>query len=154
MCPENRNEQTIGDSWTYSWELMIPLLNNFPKIFWCDFSGVWWYIESNISHHSDDLCQRFANRFVLWVWIHNHWYKLNGTTFMVISISTYRPLTKAILYSPEICGNVLNIFWGGIKPTKFLYNINLYIWSCAVLLEIVFYGHLFLVLVISYINIK
>ena len=39
---------------------------------------------------------------------------------MVIERYPYRTFTKARFSSPEICGNILNIFWGGIKTTKFL----------------------------------
>ena len=63
--------------------------------------------------------------------------------------SQYQPLTKAIFSSPEIWGNILNIFWRGLKPPKLLYIINLDTWSCIVLLDIVLYGHLCLLLGIS-----
>ena len=46
-----------------------------------------------------------------------------GVLEMVIEISPYQPLTKAIFSSLEICGNILNIFWGRIKTTKFMYKI-------------------------------
>ena len=37
---------------------------------------------------------------------------------MFIARSQYQPLTKAIFSSPEVCGNILNVFWGGVKTTK------------------------------------
>ena len=44
---------------------------------------------------------------------------------MEIAIYPYRPLTKSIFSSPEICGNILNIFGVVLNPTKCLYKINL-----------------------------
>ena len=41
---------------------------------------------------------------------------------MVIARYPYRPLTKLLFSSPEIYGNILNIIWGGIKTTKFLFK--------------------------------
>ena len=38
---------------------------------------------------------------------------LNGDCKIPISA-----FEKTIFYSPEICRNILNIFWGGIKTTK------------------------------------
>ena len=37
---------------------------------------------------------------------------------MVITRSQCQPLEKAIFYRPEVCGNILNVFWGGVKTTK------------------------------------
>ena len=37
---------------------------------------------------------------------------------MVISRSQYKPLTKVIFSSPEMCRNISHIFWGWIKTAK------------------------------------
>ena len=33
MCPDNKNEQTIGDSWTDIWEPVSHFLNGFPRFY-------------------------------------------------------------------------------------------------------------------------
>ena len=40
LCYDNGTNKTIGESWTYSWELMIHLLNGHPKILWSDYSAL------------------------------------------------------------------------------------------------------------------
>ena len=59
-----------------------------------------------------------------------------------------------ISFTPEICGNILNIFGVGLKPQKFLYKIKCDKLIYIVLLEIVLCGRLCLVLVISDIGFK
>ena len=118
LCYDNGTEQTIGDSWIYSWKIMRYLLNVCSKLLCCGCSDVWWCSEFNLFHHSDYLCPRFAKVFVWWIILHCHRSKLNGIVSMLIARSQYRPLTKAIFSSPEICGKILNIFWGGINTTK------------------------------------
>ena len=112
-------------NWTNNWRVMNIYLGTHETFsqfllqdLWCDCSAFWWYIEFNLSHHSSYLCQRFSKGFVWCIILHHHRSKLNGIASMVISISQYQPLTKEIIYSPEICGNILNIFWGGIKTTQ------------------------------------
>ena len=134
MCSENINERTILDSLKNSWELMSHFLNSFSKPFWCSCSAVWWCSEFNVSHHYDDICQIFTNGFVWWIILHIHRSKLNIIASMVISRYQYHPLTKAIFSSTKLCGNILNIYWGGIKITKT--NLSNYWdqWRCIVLL--------------------
>ena len=103
---------------------MSNFINGWTKLFWCNFTSVWWCSESNIPHHSDDICQSFTKGFIWWIIIHHHQYKLNITASMLIARLYYQPLTKVISSSPEICGNILNIFGVGLKPPKFLYKIN------------------------------
>ena len=55
---------------------------------------------------------------------------------------------KAVFYTIEMCGNILNIFWGGIRSTKFLYKNNKETWRYIFLLEIVRCDRLCLVLII------
>ena len=138
--------KTIGDSYIDSWEIMRKFLNGWPNISWCNCSAVWWYSESNILHHSDDTCQRLTKVSMLWIIIHNLWSKLNIKQSTVITRYTYQPVIKEIYSSPEICGNILNIFWGGIKTTKYIYRIHWETWIWIILLETVFYLHLCLVL--------
>ena len=97
LCYDNNTEQIIGYSWPYGRDIMIHLLTARPKFFWCNCSSVWWYSESNISHHANDLCQHFTKVFVLWIIIHHHCSKLNRISSIFISRSQYKPLTKAIL---------------------------------------------------------
>ena len=118
MCYNNGTEQPIGGSWIYSWELMKHLLSGCSNILWCGFSAVWWCSELNILHHSDYICPRFTKIFVLFIRSHPHWYKLSIIVSMVIAISQYQPLTKAIFSSPKTCRNILNIFWGRINTTN------------------------------------
>ena len=60
----------------------------------------------------------FTVLLLYWGTTYNHRYKLNMMDSMVTAISQYRPLTKVIFSSPEIFGNILNIFWSGIKTPK------------------------------------
>ena len=149
MCSGNRTEKTIGDSWTDGREIMSHMFNSFPKRFWCNFSSVWWCSESNILHPSDNIYQSFTKGFVWWIGVHFPQPKLNITDSMAIARSQYQPLTKAIFYSPEICGNILNMFGVELSPPKLMYKINSETWICVVLLDIVVCGSLYLVLVIS-----
>ena len=128
---------------------MIHFLKGCPKLFWCNCSAVWWCSESNILHPYYYLCQRFIKGLMWWIRIHNHQSKLNRTALLVITRSPYQPLTKAIFSTFEICGNILNIFWGGIKNTKSLYKIHWGDLICNILLEIVVCFLLCLVLEIS-----
>ena len=145
LCYGNRAEQTIGDPLLDGRDIMF--LTGCPNLLWCNCSSIWWCIQSNISHNYDDLYQKFTKGFVWWTIMHQNQSTLNRTVSMVISRSQYRPLTTAIFSSPKICGNILNIFWGGIKKTpKLLYKINWDTWSCLVLLETVVCGRLCLVL--------
>ena len=109
-CSENGTEQTIGDSWRDNWELMTHFLNGCSNILWCDCSNFWLCSEFIILHHSDYLCKIFTNVFMSWTRLHHHRYKLNRIASMVIAISQYQPLTRAIFSRPKICGNILNIF--------------------------------------------
>ena len=79
------------------------------NFFWCNCSAVQRCSESNLSRHSDDLCQSFTKVFVIWIIIYNHQFKLNGTTLMVIARYPYQPLTKETFSRPEICVNILDI---------------------------------------------
>ena len=128
---------------------MIYLLNGCPKLLWCNCSDVWWWNESNISHHSDDLCKSFTKGFMWWILINHHRSKLNITASMVITRSQYQPFTKTIFSSPETYGNILKIFGVGLNPPKLMYKINWDAWICIVLLEILVCGRLCLVLAIS-----
>ena len=49
---------------------------------------------------------------------------LNIISSMVITRYQYQPLKRVTFSSTELCGNILNIFWGGIITTKMLYKIN------------------------------
>ena len=102
---------------------MDRLLNVRPKLFWYNYSSVWWCIKSNIFRLPDDICQRFTKRLVWYIIFHNYQYELNRTASMVIKISPYQPLIEAMLSSPVVCRNILHIFWGGIKPPN-LCKIN------------------------------
>ena len=110
LCSGNGTEITIGDTWTYSWELSSNFIYSCYKLLWCYRIAFWWFGEFNISHNSSYLYQYFSKGFVLWIRLHRHWSKLNGLASMVISRSQYKPLTKVIFSSPEICGKILNIF--------------------------------------------
>ena len=129
---------------------MSHLLNGFPNLLWCDCSTFWWCSEFNISHHYDYLCQSLTKVFVWCIRLPHHRSKLNRLFLMVIiTISQYHSFTKDIFSSTEICGNILNIFWGGIKPSNLLYKINWDTWSYIVFLDIVVCGRLCIVLAIS-----
>ena len=132
---------------------MIYFLKYLPKRFRCNCSSICWCSESNLSHHYDGICQRFAKVFLWWVIIHHRRSKLNRPASMVIGRYQYQPLTKAMFSSPVICGNIFTIFGMGLKPPKFLHKINWYTWIFIVLLEIVVYGRIFLVLMISRIGV-
>ena len=118
LFSDNITELIIGYSWLYPREIMSHFLTDWPKLLWCNCSSFWWCSESNISHCSDDLCQRFTKWFLWWIRLHHHRYELNRIASMVISGSQYQTLTKAIFPSPEISGNILNKIWGGIKTNK------------------------------------
>ena len=124
------------------------MFNVCPNLLWCNCSSVWRCREYNLSHNSDDICQRFTMGLCWCIVIHLHQSKLNITASMVIARSQYQPLTKAIFSSPEICGNILNIFGAWLKPQKLMYKINWDTWSCILLLDIVFCVRLCLILVI------
>ena len=125
---------------------MSSFINGCHSIFWCNCNYVWWCSESNLSHHSDDLCKRFNRRFILWIGIHQHRHKLNRTSSMVISRYQYQNLTKVIFPSPEICGNILSIFGVGLKPPILMRKINWYTWSWIFFLEMVVCGCLCILL--------
>ena len=128
---------------------MSHVLDDFPKILWCECSAFWWCSEFNILHHFDYLCRRFTKGFVWCIRLHYHRYKLNRMALMVMARSKYQPLTKAMFSSLKKCGNILNIFGVILKPSKLPYKINWGTWICIVLIEIVVCDCLCLVLVIS-----
>ena len=127
---------------------MIHLLNILPKLFCCSSRAFWVCSALNISYHSDDLFQTFAQVFLWWVRLHYHQTKLNGTASIVFSRSRYHPLKKSIFSSPKICGNILNIFGVGIKPPKLLYKTNWDTKIWIVLLERLICSRLCILLVI------
>ena len=67
---------------------------------------------------------------------------------MVVFKIPISAFVKSVFYTPEICRNILNKFWGGIKTNKVLYKRNWYTWRFIILLEIVICGRLCLVSVI------
>ena len=125
---------------------MRHFLNCCSKLLWCGCIIVWWCSEFNNQYHSDYLCPMSAKVFVWWIRLHIHRSKLNITVSMVIERSQYRPLTKEIFSSPGICGNILNIFWGGINTTNISVKINWDTWSHIFFLETAVCGRLWLVL--------
>ena len=118
MCSDSIKEGTIGDSWTYSWELLIHLLNCCSKILWCDCIDLWWCSEFNLSYHYDYVCQIFTKGLMWWTILYHHQSKINIIASILIARFQYQPLTKAIFYRPEICRNILNMSLGGNKTTK------------------------------------
>ena len=110
------HEHIVGNSWDIC-SMVAPMF----LCWYC--SALWWCSEFNLSHHSDYLCQRFSKGFVWCTRIHLHRSKLNRISSMMSARYQYQPLIKAIFSSPEIFGNILHIFWGGIKTTKIaVYN--------------------------------
>ena len=94
--PLETREHVLGNSWSI-FSMAAPSFSGVIVV----LSG--YVVNSIFLHHSDNLCQRFTNGFVLCIRPHNHQYKLNIITSMVVSISQYHPLRKAIFSSPEIC---------------------------------------------------
>ena len=60
----------------------------------------------------------FTKGFVLWIRIKNHQSESNRTAKMVIHKIPISALSKAIFSTPEIWGNILNIFEVGLEPPK------------------------------------
>ena len=105
-------------------------------------------VKSFILHHSDDLCQSFTKEFMWFFIIQNHQFKLNIIESMVIARSPYLPLSMLFLLL-KCVETYQTYFEGGVKTTKFLYQINLDTQSCIFLLGVLVCGLLFLLLVIS-----
>ena len=65
---------------------------------------------------------------VLWrIRIHNYRYNWNQTFIVVLTRSPCAPFLEfsSSFCLLEICGNILNTFWGGIETTKILYFLKL-----------------------------
>ena len=59
---------------------------------------------------------------ILWrIRINNHWYKLNRTTVAVVIRSSYWTPLKLFFFL-EVCVNILNKYFGGIRTTKTSYK--------------------------------
>ena len=129
---------------------MSHMINWCQSLLWYNYNVVWWSSKYNISHNYGDMCQRFTKGFIWWIIIYKHWSKLNITAYVFISRSPYRLLTKLwLFFTSEICGNILNILWGGNITKTCLYTIRWNIWICIILLEVLLFGMLCIVLVIS-----
>ena len=121
------------------------LLNGCHNIIWCTCSAVWWYSNPifciNLMIFAKvlqrDLCDGLGS-------INNGLNEikiLDGDCKIPIL-----DFDKATFSTSEICGNILDIFWGGIITTKSIYKINWETWRWNVLLEIVVCGLFCLVL--------
>ena len=142
--------ETHGQIVRNSWSIFSMVA---PKILWCYCSALYWCSEFNISHNSFYFCQIFTKVLVWWIRLHHHWYKLNRLASMMIEISQYMPLTKAIFSrTRNMLKHLKHILGLGLKPPKLPYKVNWDTWSCIVLLEIVVCVCLSLVLGISYIG--
>ena len=129
---------------------MSHLLNLCHSLLWYNYNVIWWSNKYDTFHNSGDICQRFTKGFIRWIIIYKHWYKLNITALVFIERYPYRILTKLCLFfTHEICGNILNILWGGIRTKTCLYTIRWKTWRCMILLEILVFLRLCIVLGIS-----
>ena len=131
---------------------MGHLPKSYVNIIICNRSAVWWYGKTKILHHADNIYQRLNKKYVWWISIRNHRYRIwmkqnirNGGNNIPILLFSKARTIWAVCSTIEICSKISTYFGVGLEtPNRCMKKW--YKWRCVFLLEIVVWSSLYIVM--------